>query len=59
MIHKIKKKIPKLNSQTETLLQEIEDPKYLDINSDLLVRLKEVNKMEKIVLELIKSKNDI
>jgi hypothetical protein len=34
MIMKIKKKIPKLNKQTETLLTEIKDPKYYDIESD-------------------------
>jgi hypothetical protein len=59
MIYKIKRKIPELNSQTLTLMNEIEDPKYLDINSDMQIRIKEVNKMGEIVKGLISKKDSI
>jgi len=35
MIIKIKKKIPKLDTMTAEMLNELSDPKYLDIESNI------------------------
>lgn len=43
---KIKAKVPKLNKITNEFLEELENPKYLDIESDLLEILEQIERNE-------------
>jgi hypothetical protein len=44
--NRIKKKVPKLNQITDNFIEELEDPRYLDITSDLDEMLLQIDRNE-------------
>jgi hypothetical protein len=59
MIIKIKKKIPKLDTMTAEMLNELSDPKYLDIESNIHLINDQNQFNEKKTQQLLKKKSSI
>ena len=56
---RISTKVPKLNKTTDAFIEELEDPKYLDIQSDVVAILEQIEQNEKICDKITTKRDNI